>query len=432
MDTKDKIRMLLNNSDKVFDEARNSFCGVLKEHGCKVGVELGVEFGGHIEKMLGEYGVEKVYGVDVYKENTTSAESLTQPEFETVNMMVKERLKRFGNRYVHLRKCTDEAIFDIREKLDFIYIDAEHTNRGTFYDIVNWYPLVKGGGIIGGHDYGHPSLPGVKKAVDTFFVGRLGQKVNMGKGGVWWVEKKATARLDSPVLSVAIPTYNSTPFIMDAINSVINDPRVVDIVVSDDNSIDVEKLAELLHGLPRVRLIRHSERLGGLWNKERAIAACRSKWVILLDSDNALEESYIDKLYRLPDWMPNTIYSPDYGGGAINYRTLGNMYVNLDNFPDLVKEGIASRMILDTGNFFLSRNHALRSINQHKEVQGHVPCSLMINYFMMGIGCKMLVVEGMEYKHRIHKNSYWFEQNASIKSWDDNMHKAIMEKRRIL
>jgi predicted O-methyltransferase YrrM len=60
---------------------------------------------------------------------------------------------------------------------DFIYIDADHSKQGCYQDLVHWYPKVKKGGIISGHDYisrehtivnGHIVEFGVIEAVDDF------------------------------------------------------------------------------------------------------------------------------------------------------------------------------------------------------------------------------------------------------------------------
>jgi hypothetical protein len=51
------------------------------------------------------------------------------------------------------------------EYFDFVYVDAIHTFESCLCDIVSWFPKVKKGGWICGHDY---NLPGVKTAVDSF------------------------------------------------------------------------------------------------------------------------------------------------------------------------------------------------------------------------------------------------------------------------
>lgn len=53
--------------------------------------------------------------------------------------------------------------------LDFVFIDSSHLYPEVLYEIQEWYKKVKAGGIIGGHDYGHKSYPGVEQAVKEVF-----------------------------------------------------------------------------------------------------------------------------------------------------------------------------------------------------------------------------------------------------------------------
>lgn len=50
-------------------------------------------------------------------------------------------------------------------KIDFIYIDADHSYNSVKRDIENALKLLNGTGFIGGHDY-VPEFPGVMQAVD--------------------------------------------------------------------------------------------------------------------------------------------------------------------------------------------------------------------------------------------------------------------------
>lgn len=76
--------------------------------------------------------------------------------------------------------------------LDFAFIDADHTEQAVADDIKAWWPLVKVGGILCGHDYS-PRIRchrGVIRAVDKFCK-TINQPVNLMSGSVWWVKKKA-------------------------------------------------------------------------------------------------------------------------------------------------------------------------------------------------------------------------------------------------
>lgn len=54
------------------------------------------------------------------------------------------------------------------ESLDFVFIDASHEYEDVMNDIITWFPKVKNGGVISGHDY-RGDFPGVIRAVNDFF-----------------------------------------------------------------------------------------------------------------------------------------------------------------------------------------------------------------------------------------------------------------------
>jgi hypothetical protein len=90
---------------------------------------------------------------------------------------VKERFSYFSD--VQVLKAFSEDAAEVIEdnSLDWIYIDANHRYEECLRDLSLWYPKVKEGGIMSGHDYldGHLScgMFGVKSAVNEF-VAKLG------------------------------------------------------------------------------------------------------------------------------------------------------------------------------------------------------------------------------------------------------------------
>lgn len=75
------------------------------------------------------------------------------------------------------------AQFFDAESVSFCFIDADHTYEAVKLDLQSWYPRIKKGGLIGGHDY-HNVYSGVTQAVEEFF-GSPVQQVDSS----WLVQK---------------------------------------------------------------------------------------------------------------------------------------------------------------------------------------------------------------------------------------------------
>jgi predicted O-methyltransferase YrrM len=69
------------------------------------------------------------------------------------------------------------------DSLDFVFIDAGHDYDSVTKDITNWYPKIKNGGIIAGHDY-HYDV-GVYPAVNDYFKGKTIKQM-----GSCWIHEK--------------------------------------------------------------------------------------------------------------------------------------------------------------------------------------------------------------------------------------------------
>lgn len=167
---------------------------LIEENGFKVGAEVGVAYGGHSESILRNTSVEKLYSIDPYslEYNNTDGytfpdgKNFTQPDYEELYVFALHRLRnQFGKRSEFIRLSSSAAFAQLKnETLDFVFIDARHTYHDLWTDIYLWSKLVKPGGIIAGHDYGHESYPGIKQAVDEHF-----DNVNLEDGFVWWTKK---------------------------------------------------------------------------------------------------------------------------------------------------------------------------------------------------------------------------------------------------
>ena len=130
-----------------------------------------------IKRILG-----KLYSIDWYR-GGVGEEHLT----EIVNNQNVRDIFLDNMKYFHLEdtveqwKMTSEEASTkfINESLDFIFIDGSHTYEDVKQDIHLWYPKLKYGKIIAGHDY----YGGVKQAVDEIF-----PIVEKAKD-IWWIRK---------------------------------------------------------------------------------------------------------------------------------------------------------------------------------------------------------------------------------------------------
>ena len=71
--------------------------------------------------------------------------------------------------------------------IDFVFIDAAHDYENVKADLNAWYPKVKKGGFIGGHDY--PGFSGVVLAVNEFFMTEMSNAALNLKDNYWWHKK---------------------------------------------------------------------------------------------------------------------------------------------------------------------------------------------------------------------------------------------------
>lgn len=103
-----------------------------------------------------------------------------------------------GNRITVYRQTSVEAAESIADsRLDFAFIDADHSYEGVYADVRAWWPKIKPGGFLAGHDYmtGKEGISfGVTRAVDEW-AAALNLPVQRGaKHGdrtVWWCLKEA-------------------------------------------------------------------------------------------------------------------------------------------------------------------------------------------------------------------------------------------------
>jgi len=148
------------------------------------GVEIGVLFGKNAERMLKKLKIKKLFLVDPYVPYGNNP--YIDNNIEEARIKAKKRLSKFKE-VVFIEKKPSEAVNDVPDNLDFVYIDGNHDYEFVKKDIELYYPKVKKNGVIGGHDFITNYL-GVCRAVVEFATKKNLQLC--GSGLDWWVVKR--------------------------------------------------------------------------------------------------------------------------------------------------------------------------------------------------------------------------------------------------
>lgn len=124
--------------------------------------------------------------------------ALQSSEKHLANMALAYQQTAFAEDRRDLIRCSslDAANLVPDQSLDFAFVDADHTYQGVRNDLRAWWPKVRSGGILCGHDYNSPKdqagLWGVRRAVDEFAVGH-GLTPEQHQWHVWSVQKPVVA-----------------------------------------------------------------------------------------------------------------------------------------------------------------------------------------------------------------------------------------------
>jgi len=163
-------------------------------------VEVGVGAGHHARTMLEHLNPKRFYLVDGFWRCFDSFKDYnsTPGEINALHDLCYRLCENTLSRDHRYRFICSESILacnEVPNQLDLVYIDANHLEHAVYADIQAWYPKIRKGGILCGHDW---YADGVKKAVLHFFdwwedditSGQRDAKGYGAEGSDWWLIKK--------------------------------------------------------------------------------------------------------------------------------------------------------------------------------------------------------------------------------------------------
>lgn len=124
--------------------------GIVVELGCYAGKSTAVM--APICKNNGNeyYAIDNFWGTDPKDPATRNQRNRNMREVLENNM---RSMKLLDYVVIHKQDSAVSARMFIDDEVDFCFIDASHAEENVRQDITAWWPKIKVGGILGGHDY---------------------------------------------------------------------------------------------------------------------------------------------------------------------------------------------------------------------------------------------------------------------------------------
>jgi len=152
-----------------------------------IGIEIGTSIGANAQVMCCVLPIKYLYCIDpyeVYEQKDVNKKADTRNQYR----IAKKMLKKYQDKVVFVKDYSFNAMSRFADNsLDFVYIDGNHDYECVKKDIELYYPKVKIGGVLGGHDFGSGYL-GVVFAV-LKFVNNNDFKLFTGRDADWWIIK---------------------------------------------------------------------------------------------------------------------------------------------------------------------------------------------------------------------------------------------------
>lgn len=118
-----------------------------------------------------------------------------------------------------------------------------------------------------------------------------------------------TGELQRPLWSVMIPAYNCSEYLIEALESVLQqdmgeDTMQIEVVDDFSTDADIEELVKRI-GKGRVQYYRQEQNVGSLRNFETCINRAKGEYVHLLHGDDRVKNGYYEAITNVFDKFPN-------------------------------------------------------------------------------------------------------------------------------
>ncbi len=261
--------------------------------------------------------------------------------------------------------------------------------------------------------------------------------------------------VETKYFSVVIPTYNSSKYLRELLQSLKNLKFLNDVVITDDcsHSDEYKNLIEIIKEVEfkdlNISLSRNEYNIGGFKNKYKGIELAKNKIVYQVDSDNVITKrtkNFLNDQYNLNLINKGDLFLPSKISLFKKYKIIENILFFRNNDvlftkrnkeldinevkDELKKEEINKKdssfkdrtlkSILNIGNPVFRREDYLNFCKEGFDLKIDISAgdAIALSYFYLKNKGKIIFNRNIGHFHRMRDDSYWHEGGEKSKSAD--------------
>ncbi len=235
-------------------------------------------------------------------------------------------------------------------------------------------------------------------------------------------------------VALCITTFERVDLLLASFEKVKNDDRISKIIIVDDASEPhyVTKILQKVYGVDKIIFFTRQDNIGCYHNKANVLKMADlhgHDYAILLDSDNVIDTSYLDALFRVPDvyWDGKTILAPDFARPHFDYRMFSAMFLDKYDIKYHIADMRNTRFdcLINCANYVVPVKEYLRVFDPDFNPWTCDTVYQLYNWLKAGNG--MYVVPGMQYDHLIHDGSHYKEHVHKVPGLFEKITQDIMK-----
>lgn len=242
------------------------------------------------------------------------------------------------------------------------------------------------------------------------------------------------------MFSLCIPTLDRYEgFLKNNLIHYINNNLVDEIIITDENGNDVDKIKKYFPNISKLVLIKNEKKLGPFLNKLKACKIAKNEWIVLIDSDNFADINYFEIAKKYIEDIvkenKNIILAPSKAMPNFDYSHLSGFIYNKNTFKDnLINENkfikqhnSPSTTLMNTGNYVINK-YLINNLDITNEINNiELSSSCDVIYFntllFEQLDLNLHVVNNLEYNHVVHNGSIYIQTSYQYRNFADIIHK---------